>query len=61
MAVIYWDNGNPGAGRECSGLVNHATGAYVNNGKDVVEVMHKGYFSNNASYTLKSIYDNAPR
>lgn len=61
MAVIYWDNGSPGAGRECSGLVNHATGAYVNNGKDVVEVMRKGYFSNNASYTLKSVYDNAPR
>ena len=35
MAVFYWDNGNAGAGRECSGLMNHTTGTYVNNGKDV--------------------------
>lgn len=42
MAVFYWDNGNAGAGRECSGLMNHTTGTYVNNGKDVIDVMTKG-------------------
>ena len=61
MAVFYWDNGNAGAGRECSGLMNHATGTYVNNGKDVIDVMTKGYFSNDSSYTLESLYNNAPQ
>uniref|UniRef100_UPI003FED6B48 glycoside hydrolase family 5 protein n=1 Tax=Bacteroides uniformis TaxID=820 RepID=UPI003FED6B48 len=61
MAVFYWDNGNAGAGRECSGLMNHATGTYVNNGKDVIDVMTKGYFSNDPSYTLESLYNNAPQ
>ena len=49
------------AGRECSGLMNHATGTYVNNGKDVIDVMTKGYFSNDPSYTLESLYNNAPQ
>lgn len=61
MAVFYWDNGNAGAGRECSGLMNHTTGTYVNNGKDVIDVMTKGYFSNDPSYTLESLYNNAPQ
>lgn len=61
MAVFYWDNGSSGSGRECSGLMNHATGAYVNNGKDVVDVMVKGYFSDDASYTLETVYNNAPQ
>ena len=61
MAVFYWDNGNAGAGRECSGLMNHATGTYVNNGKDMIDVMTKGYFSNDPSYTLESLYNNAPQ
>lgn len=61
MAVFYWDNGNSGSGRECSGLINHATGAYVNNGKDVVDVMAKGYFTDDASYTLGTVYNSAPQ
>ena len=61
MSVFYWDNGNAGAGRECSGLMNHATGVYFNNGKEVIDVMTKGYFSDDASYTLKSVYDRAPQ
>ena len=61
MAVFYWVNGNAGAGRECSGLMNHTTGTYVNNGKDVIDVMTKGYFSNDPSYTLESLYNNAPQ
>lgn len=61
MAVFYWDNGSAGSGRECSGVINHASGAYLNNGKDVVNVMTKGYFSEDASYTLETVYNNAPQ
>lgn len=41
--------------------MNHTTGTYVNNGKDVIDVMTKGYFSNDPSYTLESLYNNAPQ
>ncbi|WP_300704685.1 cellulase family glycosylhydrolase [Bacteroides sp.] len=60
MAVFYWDNGSAGSGRECSGVINHATGDYVNNGKDIVNVMAKGYFTDDVSYTLATVYQNAP-
>lgn len=61
LALLYWDNGATGAGQESSGLLNHATGAYINNAKDVIAVMVKGYFTNNTNYTLNSVYDNAPQ
>lgn len=61
MAVFYWDNGNGGSGRECSGLINHATGDYVNNGKDIINAMAKGYFTDDASYTLETVYNSAPQ
>lgn len=61
MAVFYWDNGSAGSGRECSGVINHATGTYLNNGKDIVDVMAKGYFSDDVSYTLETVYNNAPK
>lgn len=61
MAPFYWDNGATGVGRECFGLFNHATGEYLNNGKEVVEVMVKAIFTNDESYTLSKVYGNAPR
>ena len=61
LAPIYWDNGATGSGKENSGLFNHATGAYINNAKDVVEVMVRGYFSDEADYTLDAVYNNAPK
>lgn len=61
MAAFYWDNGSKGAGRECSGLFDHATGEYLNNGKEVVEAMVKGYLNPDASYTLESVYNSAPK
>lgn len=61
MAPIYWDNGSASSGRECSGLINHATGEFLNNGKDVFEVMTRAIFTTDASYTLKSVYDAAPK
>ena len=58
MAPFYWDNG---AGKECSGLFNHATGEILNNGLEVIEVMKRGIFDNSESYTLEYVYDNAPQ
>lgn len=61
MVPFYWDNGSASAGKECSGLFNHATGVFLNNAEDIVGVMRKAIFSESASYTLQSVYDNAPK
>lgn len=61
MAPFYWDNGAKGAGRECSGLFDHATGEYLNNGKEIVEVMKKAVFTRDKAYTLDKVYDGAPQ
>ena len=34
---------------------------YINNGKEVIDVMVKGFFTEDPSYTLESVYNNAPR
>lgn len=36
LPPFYWDNGQKGAGRECSGLIDHHTGEWCNDGKDVI-------------------------
>ncbi len=61
MAAFYWDNGSTGTGHESSGLIDHATGNFVNNGKEIVEVMVRGYITTDASYTLETVYQNAPQ
>lgn len=61
LAPFYWDNGSNSAGAECSGLFNHATGAYINNAQEVVEVMTRAIFTEDASYTLQTVYDSAPQ
>lgn len=61
LIPFYWDNGSPDAGKECSGLFNHATGAWLNNAEEVVEVMTRAVFTEDASYTLQTVYDGAPK
>lgn len=61
MPVFYWDNGSDAAGRECSGFFNHATGELLNNAQEVIDVMKRGVFTEDASYTLQSVYDSAPQ
>lgn len=61
LIPFYWDNGSGSAGKECSGLFNHATGAYLNNAEEVVKVMTKAIFTEDASYTLQTVYDGAPK
>lgn len=61
LIPFYWDNGSVSAGKECSGLFNHATGDYLNNAEEVVKVMTKAVFTEDASYTLQTVYDGAPK
>ncbi len=61
LAVIYWDNGSAGAGRECSGLIDHGTGAWLNNGKEIVDAMVKGHTNTDKAYTLETVYAGAPK
>lgn len=43
LSMIYWDNGSRGRGRECSGIIDHATGEYISNGEEIVRVMTEAY------------------
>lgn len=58
MAPIYWDNGATGTGNENSGIMDHGTGEFVNNGADIAALMVKAMENDDASYTLESIYNN---
>lgn len=60
MPAIYWDNGSRDAGRECSGLLDHATGNYLNNGKEIIDLMVKAATSDDPAYTLSTVYNSAP-
>lgn len=60
IAPFVWDNGAKGTGREASGFIDHASGAYIGVGETMVGAMKKAVFSDSQSYTLKSVYDNAP-
>jgi endoglucanase len=61
LAPVYWDNGSPGTGKESLGLLNHATGNYLNNGKEMIDVMVKAVSNDDITYTLESVYNGAPQ
>ncbi|NLX73357.1 MAG: glycoside hydrolase family 5 protein, partial [Bacteroidales bacterium] len=60
MAPFYWDNGAPGTGRECSGIINHSTGEFINNGGDIAAIMVNAITNDDPAYTLESVYNKAP-
>ena len=60
FGALYWDNGSTKSGMEAFGIINHNTGNYINNGKDVVDVLRKAYYNNDPNYNLQSIYNSAP-
>ncbi len=61
LAPIIWDNGANSAGKECSGLFNRATGEFYGDGGTVISRMVKAVSSDDASYTLESVYNSAPK
>ena len=58
MAPFYWDNGGSGSGTEMSGVFDRVTGEWLNNGREVVEAMKRGIFTEDKSYTLQWVYEN---
>jgi endoglucanase len=58
-APIVWDNGATGSGSECHGYFDHATGEYLNDAKEMIEVMVKAATNNDSDYTLDWIYNNS--
>lgn len=61
MPSFLWDNGASGAGQEKHGYLDHGTGGYIANSKIPIDVMVKARFTTDSSYTLQSVYDNAPQ
>ena len=61
LAPFYWDAGGDGTGTQSWAFFNHATGEMLNNAGEVIDVMKRAVFSEDASYTLQSVYDAAPR
>ncbi len=61
LPLFFWDNGGKLAGAEQSGLIDHGTGEYLDGGKAVIDVMVRGFYNDDPSYTLQSVYNNAPR
>ncbi len=60
LAPIYWDNGGTGSGAEQSALINRSTLQYVNNGEEAIQMMKRGVYSEDSSYTLETVYATAP-
>lgn len=61
MPLCIWDNNSTGSGNEHHGYFNHNDGTYLNGLESLVQTMIKAATSNDATYTLESIYNNAPK
>lgn len=61
LCPIVWDNGARSTGNESFGYIDHADGSFINDSGPVIDVMYKAFNTTDPSYTIKSVYDNAPR
>lgn len=61
MPVVIWDNNVTGGGNEHHAYFNHNDGKIQNGMETLVQTMIKAATSDDASYTLESIYNNAPK
>ena len=61
MPLCIWDNNSVGGGNEHHGYFNHNDGTYLNNMESLVQTMIKAATSDDANYTLESIYNSAPK
>lgn len=61
LAMIIWDNGLTAPGAESHGYINHATGEYINNSKEILKAFTGGYNNNDPNYTLEKVYEKAPK
>ena len=60
MPLCIWDNNQTGGGNEHHGYFNHNDGSYLNGMESLVKTMIKAATIDDASYTLETIYNNAP-
>ena len=61
LPAVLWDCGGRGVpGPEHHYYFRHDTGEYYPDAKEAVDVLVKGWCSNDASYTLQSVYNSAP-
>ncbi len=61
MPLLIWDNNQVGGGNEHHGYFNHNDGSYLNGLESLVQTMIKAATSNDADYSLETIYNNAPK
>ena len=61
LPCFLWDNGATGSGKEQHGYINHGTGAYIGNSKEVVSVIKRAWQTESEGYTLRHVYDSAPK
>ena len=61
LPLIIWDNNSQGAGNEHHGYFSHNDGAYINGSETLVQTMIKAATSDDANYTLESVYNSAPQ
>lgn len=61
LPAILWDCGGRGVpGPEHHYYFRHDTGEYYPDAKEAVDAVLKGWFTDDPSYTLQSVYDSAP-
>ena len=61
LPAVLWDCGGKGKpGPEHHYYIRHDTGEYYPDAKEAVDVLIRGWFSDDPAYTLQSVYDNAP-
>ena len=61
LPAVLWDCGGRGVpGPEHHYYFRHDTGEYYPDAKEAIDVVVRGWTSNDASYTLESVYNSAP-
>lgn len=60
LPLCIWDNNSVGGGNEHHGYFNHNDGTYLNDLESLIQTMIKAATSDDASYTLESVYNKAP-
>jgi len=61
MPIVIWDNNSIGGGNEHHGYFDHSNGSYINGLESLVQTMINAATSDDANYTLESIYQKAPK
>ena len=61
LPLCIWDNNSTGGGNEHHGYFNHDDGTYLNGLESLVQTMINATTSTDASYTLESVYNSAPK